>query len=328
MGATALVTGANGFVGSHLTDLLLERGWDVRCLVRRTSDLRWLPVDRVGIHYGEVTDAASLRGAFEGVEVVFHVAGVTRARDEERYLRVNAGGTRNVVERARREAPDLKRLLLVSSLAAGGPAPADRPRAESDPDAPVSAYGRSKKQGEEVLRETAGDLPWTIVRPPAVYGTRDYGFLILARMVSKGWVVRFLGHTQPVSVVHISDLVRGIVDAAASAASVRGTYYLNHPEITTWTEIGRLMARALGNRARDLIVPWPLIPLVGKVTRAFSRITGRPNPIPEDRLADLMARAWTCDPALAARDFGFRAEIGIARGVPEVMTWFRKEGWV
>ena len=87
---TALVTGANGFVGSHLTDLLIDRGWKVRCLVRRTSNLRWLPRDRVEICYGEVIDPESLAPAVRGADVVFHVAGVTHADSEAGYNAVNA----------------------------------------------------------------------------------------------------------------------------------------------------------------------------------------------------------------------------------------------
>jgi nucleoside-diphosphate-sugar epimerase len=324
----ALVTGANGFVGSHLTDLLIERGWKVRCLVRKTSSLRWLPQDRVELCYGEVIDPESLAPAVRGVDAVFHVAGVTHADNEAGYNAVNAEGTRNLVRAVVREIPSLERFVLVSSLAAGGPAAIDAPRKESDPDGPIGAYGQSKKLGEEELKREAGEMRWTIIRPPAVYGTRDVGFLILAQMAAKGWVFRLSGTPQPACTVEIGDLVRGIVDAVASQATVGKVYYVAHTELTGLTRMGEIMAQALGIRWRHLTVPRGMVPAVGWGAGLVSAITRRRNPFSSDRIRDLTVPAWTCDSSRAREDFGFQAEITVEKGLPVVMKWYRQEGWI
>jgi dihydroflavonol-4-reductase len=324
----ALVTGANGFVGSHLTDLLLERGWAVRCLVRRTSNLRWLPTERVELHHGEVTDPESLEGAVRGVDVVFHGAGITHAPNEAEYRRVNAEGTRNLVRQTNLESPSLDRFVLVSSLAAGGPTSRDAARRESDPDQPIGAYGRSKQGGEIELTREAGDLPWTILRPPGVYGTRDEGFLVLARLISRGWVTRFSGKAQKTNVIHVSDLVRGLLDAALSPSTVGRTYYVAHSRQWDFRAIGLEMAATIGVRPRTLFVPLGLVPAIGWSAGVLTRLTGTPNPLSSDRIRDLMAPAWTCDSSLAEQEFGFRAEIDLPDGMPEVMQWYRKEGWI
>ncbi len=164
----------------------LARGYRVRCLVRRTSKLAWLPVDRVELVYGEVTEPESLTEAARGVEVVYHVAGITRASTQAEYDRVNADGCANVARAA--AAGGSRRVVLVSSLAAGGPSVPGRARTEDDPDTPCDAYGRSKLRGESALKAEAGSAAWTIVRPPAVYGPRDVSFLVLARLAQRGWV--------------------------------------------------------------------------------------------------------------------------------------------
>ncbi len=164
----ALVTGANGFVGSHLVDLLLESGYQVRCLVRGTSDLRWLEGKNVELRHGGILDPSSLAGAVRGADYVFHVAGITRARRREDFLRVNGEGTRNLAEACAKHAPGVRKIVYCSSLAAGGPAPSSRPIDEESPAVPHSTYGRSKLEGEIALLRLADRLSYSIVRPPAI----------------------------------------------------------------------------------------------------------------------------------------------------------------
>jgi nucleoside-diphosphate-sugar epimerase len=325
---TALVTGANGFLGSHLVEHLLAEAWRVRALVRRTSDTRWLPLSGVERVYGEAALGEGLEAAVDGVDVVYHLAGVTRADSEEAYNRVNAMGTRHLVQAVRAAGRPVRRFVLVSSLAAGGPSGRDRPRGVDDPDRPSNAYGRSKKRGEEELIENAGGLDWTILRPPAVYGPRDRGFLVLARMAARGWVFRITGEIQPVNVVHVRDLVEAVHVASVSPAAVGRKYYVAHPRITDWGEMAELMARVRGRHAREVPVPRAVVPAVSRVAGIVSSLRGRNNPLPWDRTRDLLAEAWTCDPSGAATDFGFSAATDLPEGIRELMGWYAQEGWV
>jgi nucleoside-diphosphate-sugar epimerase len=328
MTEVALVTGASGFVGSHLAAAALDRGYRVRCLVRRTSRLDGLPLDRLELVYGDVGEPSTLPPAVEGAALIFHAAGLTRAPRRADYFRVNADGTRNLVRAARKGAPGLRRFALVSSLAAGGTSRPGHPRREGDPDEPLGDYGVSKKEGEAVLKEEDVDLPWTIVRPPAVYGPRDRDFLLLARLVAKGTLLQVGRVEQQISLIHAGDLAKGVILAAESDATRGGTYHLSHPEVLTWTELGKLMAGALGKRVRVLLVPRSCVPVVGGIANAAARIVRRPPPLPSDRLRDLLAPAWTCDTAEAERVFGFRAETDAKAGVPETIRWYVREGWL
>ncbi len=325
--ATALVTGVNGFVGSHLAELLLQRGWSVRGLVRRTSDLRWVSSDRLQLEYGEVTDPGSLGPAVEGVDVVFHVAGTVRARSESEYHAVNAGGTANVARAAASAAARPRRLVLLSSMAAAGPSSPERSRHEDDPESPLDAYGRSKLAAERELVQAAGGVEWTVVRAPAVYGPRDRGFLLLARMSARGWAPRIGGRRRPISVIHVRDLARGVLAAAESESAPGRTYYMAHPEPTSWEEMGSLMAGALGRRCRVLSVPGRMVPVIGRVTGMVSAVAGRPNPLAPDRLGALLSPGWVCDGSRARAELGFRADIDTAHGAAGTMSWYRWEGW-
>ena len=149
----ALVTGATGFIGSHLVEALLARGWRVRCLVRKTSVLRWLPTDDVSLINGDVgLPGEDLERAVRNVSVVFHLAGLTSAVDDSAYVTVNVEGTRNVVVAMQKAAPNAL-LVFCSSLAAGGPSTSKRPVNETDEPSPVSAYGRSKLTAERIVAD-------------------------------------------------------------------------------------------------------------------------------------------------------------------------------
>jgi dihydroflavonol-4-reductase len=326
MPGLALLTGANGFLGSHLADLLTTRGWRVRALVRRTSDIRWVPREHVDLVYGDLEDPLSLKAAASGTDVVFHTAAVTGITGRGNYLEVNVQGTRRLAEAA--AAGGVSRFVLVSSQAAGGPSRPDRPRTEDDPDAPTNAYGRSKLAAEEALRDAAGAMPWTVTRPCTVYGPRDRGVLILARMVAHGWNLRFTGPPQPVSLIHARDAAEGTLAAAESAAAVGKAYYLSHSQVEGWTELGEAMARAAGTRTRGIPVPRPLIPAASRVSAVVSAILRKPNPFPPDRVRDLLAPAWTCDASRAERDLRFLPRVDLGPGIAETMDWYRAEGWL
>ena len=173
------VTGATGFLGWHIATELAARGWTVRAIVRPGS-AKPLP-EGVEIRQSSLEHVA-LKAAFDGSDVVVHAAGLTRARSERAFRTVNVDGTRAVVAAANEAGA---RIVHISSLAAIGPGTADRPAHEDDRPQPLTAYGKSKLASEAVVRSEAR-VPWTIVRPAAVYGPRDRQFLPLVRLATRG----------------------------------------------------------------------------------------------------------------------------------------------
>ena len=160
------LTGANGFLGSHLADRLVADGHEVTALVRESSNLRWLEGKDLRLVVGNLDDAGALADAFAGAEVIFHLAGVVVASDPQAYYRVNVEGTRGVAEAALELGDGLKRFVQVSSLAVYGSGQGDEgPVSEESPCEPVNHYGRSKLAGDEAARALWPRLPLTVVRP-------------------------------------------------------------------------------------------------------------------------------------------------------------------
>jgi len=322
------VTGASGFVGSHLVDRLLAGGARVRCLVRASSRLRWHDPARVDVARVDFEDEGSLSAAVDGCATLFHVAGATRAGSADAYLHANEDITRRLVRACRRSGAAGERFVLVSSLAAAGPSAPGRPRTEDDPPAPVSPYGRSKLAAEAALCEEDA-LSWTVVRPPAVYGPRDEDFLKLIRMARAGWVVRVGGPPQPISVIHVLDLVEAIVRAARESAAAGRVYFAAHARVTDFDEIARIAARSLGReRVRWVAVPRALVGTVGRLTGVANALAGRANPLPADRLRDVLAPAWCCSPSRIEAEVGWTARVDLEEGLADTVAWYRAEGWL
>ena len=260
-----LVTGASGFIGSHLVRALLEQGNEVTCLLRKTTSLDRLAGLEIRKVDGDLRDAESLARAVAGQDAVYHLAALVRAARVGQFHQVNCEGTAHIA-RACAAATTPPVMLLVSSIAAAGPSTPDRQRRESDPPAPVSNYGRSKLAGEQAARQWAKSLPLTIVRPPVVFGESDAGtyemFLPIARC---GLHFVPTWRTHRVSMLHADDLAHSIILAAQCGqravaepcdgeSAARGCYHVAAERDVTFAEMGRMMGAALG-RARTLVVP-------------------------------------------------------------------------
>src|SRR5260370_41986021 len=170
MGMRVLVTGASGFLGSHVAEQAALSGYQVRALVRATSDQQFLQtLPSIEFALGAVEDVASLERAVEGVEAVIHAAGIVKARRLEDCDQVNVQGTRNMVAAAVRRDSKLRRFVQVSSLAAVGPSLDGRPIVDGAEPKPVSRYGRSKLEGEHAVLSASDRMPVTVIRPPLIY---------------------------------------------------------------------------------------------------------------------------------------------------------------
>ncbi len=327
-----LVTGANGFVGSHLVEALLARGYRVRCMVRRTSDLafvRNLPVEWA---YADLCDSAELRAAIRGVDAVCHCAALTRALDEETFLRVNTQGAEALARVCLEANPRLRRFLFVSSVAAAGPSdgPGDVVD-EARPPQPVTWYGKSKLAAEQALQGLAGAesgrLPVTIVRPAAVYGPRDKDFHAYFRAIKLRLNLQLGQDERHVSLIHVCDLVDLLVRALEQEQAVGQTYF-GCGSATTYAELAKAIARVLDRRPVRINVPLALLGPMATVATAKGRLTGRPALLNDQRLVEVRQRSWLFSGEKARRELGFEARYDLETGVRETVEWYRREGWL
>ena len=320
----ALVTGATGFVGSHLAEALHRRGDEITALVRSPRKAETLEPLGARIVAGDLGDAAALARAVEGQDVVFHVAGLVAAGDEDEFMRCNRDGTAGLVAAAARAKAS--RFVYVSSMAAGGPAQAGHPLTGREPARPVTAYGRSKLAGEAAV--AAANVPWVVVRPPTVYGPRDREVLKVFRMARLGIAPVFGDGTQQLSAVHGADLAAALVAAGTAPTTPGNIYYACHPEVVTSADFVRAVGAALGRRVTLVPVPPRLGRALLGATEAAARLAGRSTILTRDKANEFFQAAWTGDPAPLVQDAGWQPRYNLEAGLADTCRWYRGAGWL
>lgn len=322
----ALVTGATGFVGGHLVDRLLARGDSVTALVRSPAKAAELTARGVRLVRGDLGDHAALTEAAAAQDVIYHAAALTGAVDEAEFLAANRDGTANVVRAAL--AGGAPRFVLVSSMAAGGPAGRGRPKGADGHDTPVTMYGRSKLASEQVLRGAA--LPWVILRPPTVYGPRDRDNLITVFKAARLGIAPVFGDgSMEVSIVHVEDLADAIVLAGTAGEQVVGqTYYTNHPEVLSSADLVREIARSMGRGVTLLPIPEWAARVALTATGAWAAALRRKTILRADKANEFYQAAWTGDPASFIDATGWQPRFDAATGLAHTHDWYRQAGWL
>ena len=319
------VTGGTGFVGAHLVRALQERGDRVTCLVRRPELAERLGWRDVRLVRGDLDDATALLQGCEGAELVFHVAGRVIAKDAIQFMATNRDGTANVLEAA--DEHGVSRFVLVSSLAAAGPTVPGQPIDESRHPAPVTDYGRSKLAAEVLVR--AMPFPWTIVRPPVVYGEWDRGTLKVFQLARAPVAPVFGDGSQELSVIHAADLARALIAAGTSPAAQGRVYFATHPTTTTSRGLLTACAKALGaSPPRIVRLPKAVARGLLWAVGSLAHLAGRATFLSADKANEYLAAAWTCRGDALTRDTGWRATIDLEPGLARTAAWYREVGWL
>jgi dihydroflavonol-4-reductase len=334
---TAIVTGATGFIGGHLVRSLAESGEEVRALVRRPGQIGTAPAVR--FHHTDFS-ASSLGlpdDVFAGVDVVYHLAGATRASSDAAFREANVAITTRLLDRVIRASGSHPRFVYVSSQAAAGPAlravrrstTSEEPRRESDQAAPIEAYGRSKLAAEQVVLARSAEIPVTIVRPVAVYGPGDRDFLSIFRMLRRGFAVYPGIRDATVATIYVDDLVRGLIGAARSPKAAGGTYFMGNASFATWRSVYRTAADVMGRTDfHELEIPLRLIRVAGVAGDLIGRLARRPPLVSTSKARLAEPRSWTCSSDLAREDFGFEAKTRLQDGLRATYDWYVKSHWL
>lgn len=326
---TVLVTGATGFLGSHVAEQLSNAGRSVRALVRASSNTKFLSsLPNVTLAYGSVENRASVFEAMQGVTSVVHVAGLVKAKDGEEFRRVNTGGTQIMLDAALEHG--VKRFVFVSSQAAGGPSDAGgAPVRVGEERAPVTAYGGSKLSAERLLIAAKDRLHSVILRPPAIYGPRDREILIFFKAVKSG----VLPLTNPLgamySMIYGPDCAAACIKALDASVPSGSVYYVEDGAPISFEEMIRSVETALQKRAW-IRVPLPerLVRTAARVSEMYGKITDQPVMLTVDKCNELRAPGWVCDGAPARRDLGWEPRVVFSEGVRLTADWYKSEGWL
>jgi nucleoside-diphosphate-sugar epimerase len=325
----AVLTGATGFIGSHLADLLVQKGYEVRCIVRKGSNLQWLKDKPVACYTVGLESEDALAEVLANANLVFHVAGVVRANTEQAFYEGNVTTTQVIINALLKYAPNINRLLVVSSLATTGPAVEGQPVDEQTPLKPVSLYGRTKLLQEQLVQQYTHRLPITIVRPPAVYGERETDIYQFFKTYKQGFLpIAGLWGNKQLSMVHVSDLVAGIYLAATSPKSVGQVYFIGSEKQYTWTDVAHATQLALGKRALAIRLPHWSIYLLGAAAQVVGRFTGRASILSIEKAHEMTAAAWTCSSQKAAIHLGYKPLVSLNVGIAKTIAWYKTNKWL
>jgi len=320
-----LVTGASGFVGGHLARALAGSGYRLRVLARASSDLSSL----AGVSFrrveGDLADPISLVEAVRDVHYIFHAGGLIKARSDEEFIRVNGEGTKNLCAAARAHAPDLRRFVYVSSMAAAGPGTGAKPMDEMSLVKPITPYGASKRLGEKWLQSF--DLHWTVVRPPAVYGPGDRGMLQIFRIVARH-IRPALGKDGILSVVYVDNLIDGLLEAARRPEAVGQIFYVADDPPVARHDFARMIQSAFGTWAVPVHFPGWLVRLAARVSGAVAAGFDRSALFDLHKADELLATNWACRIDKARLLLRYEPRVTTAEGLHRTAAWYRQAGWV
>lgn len=323
-----LVTGGTGFIGSHLIERLTERGDEVTCIAKDRLNVTALETLGIRMVLGDLNNGIAWDRVLDGVDCIYHLAGVTRARSYEEYYQGNHLATKRLMEICRNNSRGIKRIVYLSSLAAVGPSPDGLPLDESAPMHPVSDYGESKKRGEMEVRKAQDILPITIIRPSAVYGPREVNMLEYMRLIKRG-IHPLIGFRKKyLSLVHVSDLVDGLISAATSPEAIGQTYFLASEESYTNEDIGEAIGRAVSVRPIPLRVPHSLVYAIGAIGTCVAKTSGNQVFLNLQKARECVQRAWVCSVAKAKKDLGYRQSVSLGDGMASTYAWYRQNGWM
>jgi len=323
-----LVTGASGFIGSHVVEMLAGQGFSVRALVRKSSSLAFLGQVGTELAFGDVADPASLPPALAGVQGVVHCAGLTKALSLDQYRQINRDGTENVLRACCSMQPRPSRIVVLSSLAAFGPSRDGRPVHEGDEPHPISDYGRSKLEGHRVAESFMKELSVSLLIPPAVYGPRDRDIYTYFKFAKIG-IVPFLGcRERYLSLVYVKDLARAAVVCLLEEEAVGRSYFVEDGEVHTWKSFAGAITCAMARKPASVVVPRFVARAAAVLVDVFSQITRRPPLLGTQKMCELLQPSWTCSGEHIRKELGFQIQYPLWKGVEETYRWYVEHRWL
>lgn len=323
----AFVTGGTGFLGSHLVDLLLQQGHEVTCLVRPTSNLQWLKNKKVRLVSGDLLpDNLGLKEGLQNADWCFHIAGLISSADSGRYFQVNAGGARHCLDACLKAAPQLKRFILVSSMAAVGPSADGLLLDEKAVPHPITLYGQSKLEGEKIALSYKTKIPLTILRPPAIYGPRDVMIYPVFKMARRGVFAYPAGKPPTISMAYVEDVAGACLWAAKTEKAEGEIYFVADGDRYRWTDIADILSSILHRKIVRLPLPKTLLWPVAFLEEGRARLFHAAPRLHRGHVKQFFA-SWGID-IKKIKTAGFLPRFNLESGMESTVAGYRQQGWL
>jgi nucleoside-diphosphate-sugar epimerase len=310
-----LVTGATGFLGSHIAEVLVQRGFTVRCTVRSNSSLKWLKhldIEKTVVNFNS---EANLQKACQGVDVVVHNAGITRAKNDAEFFEVNTEATKRLADTAVKAK--VSRFIFISSLEARGP---------DGFTTAISSYGKSKLEAERRLSDLQHDIEIVLLRPAGVYGPRDTDLLTLFQIAKYGFltVPATDSRLQP---VHGRDVAEAVLASIQGKAQL-GPFEIAEANTYSWQDMANTLEIAMNKKLRVLKIPREVFLGAGYASETVSKLLNQAPKLDRRRAKSLAYYTYTCDTQPFKQAFAWQARISLQEGLTETARWYEQNNWL
>lgn len=332
---TILITGSGGFMGSHIVNEALKRNLNTFAGVRSTSNRKHLTHPDIKFAEFDLSSPSQIRSAlnkimesYGSLDYIIHNAGITKSLDEHSYFTGNTYTTKNLIDVINEAGIKLKKLILVSSLAAYGPgdpvsmAPI---KSEHSP-APVTSYGKSKFLAEQVVMQRC-PAPWAIIRPTAVYGPGEKEIFAFFRLVN--WHIYPVLYTknQQLSFIYVKDLARAILDVTLSS-HINKSYFVSDGSTYSSMAFGDYVKKHLGKRTLKVKVSGNTLNFLAHTLERIYSTSKKTPGLNVAKAKELTSLNWNCDIIPLMNDVGFMPEYNLENGIKETIEWYRQENWL
>ncbi len=326
-----LITGASGFVGSHLVEEALGRNLEVYAGVRKTSSRQYLQDGR--IHFFEMDfsdmDDLKIKLSENNFDYIIHNAGIVSAPRLEDYFTVNYEYLKNLIEALNSNSINLEKFIYISSLASYGPASSSDLSdflKEEDQPRPINTYGKSKLKSEQFIA-SQNNLPYIIIRPTAIYGPREKEIFTFFKLINKN-IEGYIGNKkQHLTFIYIKDLTKTILDATLSRFREKA-YFISDGKYYPQTDLGKYAKQFLDKKTFRLHVPVSLVKSIAWLLEQPAKLTRNYPALNLEKVHILESMNWKCDLTALKEDLNFRPQYDLERGLEETLKWYRENGWL
>ncbi len=326
-----LIAGASGFVGTHLAELAVSKGFDVFALVRKKSNTTRLP-DSVFLLRGDIRQyddvvrvIKELKEEDLQMDYIIHAAAITKSNSKEAFDETNFIGTMNLFKAFKEENYQPKKIVFISSLAACGPAGKKETVKEYD-QSPITSYGESKLKAEKYIVSSA-EIPYLIIRPTAVYGPGEKDLFTVFKIVNKH-INPVLGfEEQALTFIYVKDLAELIL-ASAQSEQKNKIYFATDGYTYEKKTLAKEISQALNKKTIDLTLPLSLVKMIAYVSEFTASLTGKAAALNMEKYKELTAESWSCDATPFFKDMQFTPQYNLQKGIKETTQWYKQHQWI
>ena len=324
----AIVTGGTGFIGSYLIEQLVQRKYEVCCIAKDKMHATELESLNIEIIQGDINNGISWQPILKDADYIYHLAGVTRATRLSDYFDGNFHATRRVIQQSLTHCQNLQRFIYVSSLAAVGPAQDENPLTEETMYHPVSAYGKSKMLAELEVLKLRSRLPFTILRPSAVYGPRDRDMYTYIALLQKR-IQPMIGFRKKwLNLIHRDDLVEGIILAATSVEGANEIFFLGGETNYTTEQIGDIIASVIQKSRLKFHLPECFVYIAGSLAEIAGKISRKDVFFNRQKVTEAVQTYWTCSIEKAKHLLDFKESYSLEEGMRNTYEWYLEKQWL